>query len=340
MKKFLYFTIILPFIVTGCLSTGGEGDFPSGNATQKEKDVSGKLALALGGNAEGHDLVTVDGGAPKVLEFKTENGDLFKLEVPSGFGSFAEARSARLVPQKAGIGYLTPIVDSREREPVQITIPPQKLIQILFGEAGGQLAREASRGEFDVKSSSVSVTGDALGAVIRNRIRMINDEESPALFKVDAAQYSSNPPSSYYEAVIEAEGQFNPVNPGDENNDRYLDAVLRSSLRNDDDLIAYDQSVLTAADIFNEETEDPTEGAFAFYSPTDEEYLVLKAALETADVTLPDGAGTSDAKFPNLAPVQVLILKEIATATSRTNRPSFVFVRERDSAEPAVTDVP
>ncbi|MBI2980924.1 MAG: hypothetical protein HYY44_01235 [Deltaproteobacteria bacterium] len=303
MKKFLYFTIILPFIVTGCLSTGGEGDFPSGNATQKEKDVSGKLALALGGNAEGHDLVTVDGGAPKVLEFKTENGDLFKLEVPSGFGSFAEARSARLVPQKAGIGYLTPIVDSREREPVQITIPPQKLIQILFGEAGGQLAREASRGEFDVKSSSVSVTGDALGAVIRNRIRM-------------------------------------PVNPGDENNDRYLDAVLRSSLRNDDDLIAYDQSVLTAVDIFNEETEDPTEGAFAFYSPTDEEYLVLRAALETADVTLPDGAGTSDAKFPNLAPVQVLILKEIATATSRTNRPSFVFVRERDSAEPAVTDVP
>ncbi|MBI2082341.1 MAG: hypothetical protein HYT76_02115 [Deltaproteobacteria bacterium] len=333
---------LLLFSINGCLSSGSsDGRSPVGSATQKEKDVSGKLALALGGTAKGQDLVEVDGAAPKLLEFKTEDGDLLKLEVPEGYSSYAEARSARATPQSVGIGYVTPIVDSREREAVQITIPPQRLIQILFGEARGQLVREATLDDDEnVKSSSVSITGDAVGAVIRNRIVMINDEENPLLFKVNAAQYSSNPPTSYYEAVIEAENQFNPIDPEDKNHERYLDAALRSNFRDDDDWVAYDQALLTSADIFNEDTEDPTGGAFAFYSPSEEEYEALLVALESGDLDLPRNAGTSDASFPNLAPIQVFILKDIASATSQTDRPSFVFVRERDSTDPAVTDVP
>lgn len=332
----------LLFFINGCLSSGvDDGRLPEGNAIQKEKDVSGKLSLAMGGVAEGLDLVTVTGGAPKVLEFETEDTDLVKLEVPAGYGDYEEARSARVVPIGVGIAYVTPVVDSREREPVQITIPPQKLVQVLVGEARGQIVREATLDDEEIiKSSSVSVTADALGAVIRNRIKTINEEENPLLFKVDAAQYSSHPPASWYEAVIEADNQFNPVDPEDENHERYSKAAFRTNFRDDDDLIAYDQAVLSAADIFNEDTEDPTEGAFAFYSPSEGEYESLLIALEAGDFELPNKAGTSDAKFPNLAPVQVLILKEVATATTKTDRPSFVFVRERDSTEPAVTDEP
>jgi hypothetical protein len=35
-----------------------------------------------------------------------------------------------------------------------------------------------------------------------------------------------------------------------------------------------------------------------------------------------------------------LILDGIASATTHTDRPAFVFVRERDPADPAVTDIP
>ena len=302
------------------------------------------MALALGGIPPGWELLSLD-ESPNSLDFTTEDNDLFELSVPDGFGSFIEARGAELRPLTVGIGYVTPIVNTRERDPVQITISPQRLIQILMGEARGQMAREATLGNDEsVKRSSVSVTGDAIGAVIRNRIDLINEAGSPGLFKADRTRYESNPPISYYEAVIEGgDGvnfQFSPVDPDDPTHEIYEAAALRDAVTDDDDLVAYDQAVLTAADIFNEETADPTGGAFAFYSPDEDEYEALQNALAEGALDLPAGAGTSDARYPSLKPIQVLILPGIATATSRTDRPSFVFVRERLETEPAVTDVP
>lgn len=331
--------LFLVTLTTAC-SVDQDGTSPSGSVTQQTKDVSGKIALAVGGNGEGRDIYQM-GESPRLLNFTTTDTDLFTLALPEGYSSYTESRSVRITPNSPGIGYITPIVDSRERQPVLVTIPPQKLIQILVGEARGQIKREATLDENEaVKPESVSRTGDALGAVIRNRIELINESENPALFKADTTRYQADPPFSYYEAVIEAEGQFASVDPENINNKKYQEAADRTAIRDDDDLIAYDQAVLTAADIFNDATKDPTEGAFAFYTPTVEQQVLLLEALETGVLTLPKDCGASDEQFPELAPVQVLLLKDIASITSRDPRPSFVFVRERSDTEPAVTDIP
>lgn len=334
----IFFLLIL--VTNGCFGGGG-GNSPSGSVTREEKEaVSDKLSLAMGGVAEGHDVVSL-GESPNSLDYTTEDVDLLSIAVPEGSQNYLEAKAVQVSAKQEGIGYITPVVNLRSRDPIQVTIPPQKLIQVLVGEARGQMAREAILDEEEVvKTTSLSLTGRALGAVIRNRIEMINETDSPGLFKADPALYESNPPVSYYAAVIEAPDQFNPVNPTDPTHEKYLEAANRTTIQDDDDLVAYDQAVLTAADIFNEEAEDPTGGAFAFYSPDEEETAALEDALTAGALELPAGAGTSDARFPSLAPVQVLILPGIASATTRDDRPSFVFVRERNKTEAAVTDVP
>ncbi len=334
--------ILLIVLSASCFGVDSTTD-PEGSVTQRERNVSDKLALALGGVREGADLISPE-DSPGELDFTTEDSDLLRLTVPNGFGNYLDAEAVQVTPLDVGIGYVTPIVDGLDREPVQVTISPQALIQILIGEARGQLTREASLDrEGEVKSSSVSVTGDAVGAVIRNRINLINDTGSPGLFKASPTLYERDPPASYYEAVIEGgDGinfQFSPVDPDDPTHEKYLAAERREDL-DDEDQIAYDQAVLTAADIFNGDTEDPTEGAFAFYTPSASQWEVLQEALADGVTELPTGSGTSDARFPSLAPVQVLILSDIASATTTEERPSFVFVRERDSTDPAVIDVP
>lgn len=295
--------------------------------THEERDVSGKLALALGGVADGTDELTVEAG-DQILTFENNDPDLFRLD------------ETRVVPLQPGIGYATPLINGHRLNPIQITIPPQKLIQIFLGEARGQIQREATvDANGRVRPASVSLTADALGAVIRNRIALINRQNRPGLFVVEAADYAENPPVSYYDAVIEAHRdavyQFSPVEPDDPSHADYLAAEERSTVSRHY-LRAYDQAVLTAADIFNGDTEDPTEGAFAFYSPTPVEYAVLEDAAEQGDRELPVGCGASDRNYPALAPIQVLILKNVATFSATSTMPSFVFIRQRSSLEPAV----
>lgn len=341
-RKAIHLCLIFS-LLSACLAVEEE-DSPTGSVTQKEKDVSGKMALALGGVASSRGLLSLD-ESPNSLEFTTDDEELLEVSIPEGFGSFVEAGAAEIQPLAVGVGYVTPVVNTRERDPVKVTIPPQKLVQILMGEARGQLVREATmEDDGSVKASSVSVTGDALGAVVRNRIELINDAENPGLFKADPARYEGDPPASYYDAVIEGgDGvnfQFSPVDPSDRTHEIYLAAVRREEIDDEDDLIAYDQGVLTAADIFNDDTKDPTGGSFAFYTPDEAEYEALQEALSTGTTSLPVGAGTSDARYPSLAPIQVLIIPGIASVTSRDDRPAFVFVRERNELDPAVTDTP
>ena len=298
--------------------TGSDDD----GVTHRERDVSGKLAVALGGVASGADEIVIDQDFT-TLELENNDPDLFELS------------GTRVIPLAEGIGYVTPIVNGHRLDPIEVTIPPQKLIQILIGEARGELAGEATTEEGDdsqVKATSVSVTGDAVGAVIRNRINLIDLENSPSLFRASAEEYERNPPVSYYDAVIEATDgtiyQFSPVDPDDLSNEVYVLADRRLDLDGASVRLAYDQAVLTAAAIFSGETEDPTTGAFAFYSPTQAQYEALEMGLASRSSTLPAGCGASDANFPALAPVQAVLLAEVA--------PDFIFVRSKNISEPAV----
>jgi hypothetical protein len=339
---------LLPLFVSAALFFAGcplfENPVPDSDekVTRRERDVSGKIAVALGGMAEGADEIVIDEEL-RLLDFRNEDPDLFTLFPRDGFATFSTGNGARVSPRNVGIGYATPVVSGRTIDPIEVTIPPQKLIQILIGEARGELDREATLERGAVKSSSVSVTGDAVGATIRNRIDLINETGQAGLFVVDPEAYEADPPLSYYEAVIEANDrfvyQFSPVDPDDPSNEVYQGAEAREDL--DGSLwIAYDQAVLTSAAVFNGDTADPTGGAFAFYSPTASESRALREALEDGALELPEGAGTSDSNFPALAPIQVLILDEVAPSIADDEVPSFVFVRSRDASEPAVTDVP
>lgn len=331
---------LLSFVVfTGCDGFGGSdagGSGDDGDVTHREKDVSGKLAVSLGGSGPGLDEIVID-GTFSTITFENNDPDLFSLEV--------DGRTARVIPLQSGIGYVTPVLNGHETDPVEVTIPPQRLIQILLGEARGQLDREATTEAVEdgdqVTPGSVSVTGDAVAAVIRNRIDLINEGGSPSLFLADAGDYGSEPPISYYDAVIEASNgsvyQFSPVKPGDPSHAVYLAAEAREDM--DSGLrIAYDQAALTAASLFNGDTEDPTGGAFAFYSPTEEQNDRIQEALEAGASSLPAGCGTSDANFPAFAPVQILVLKDVAPSIGGV--PSFVFVRSRSNQEAAVVDEP
>lgn len=351
MRRF--FHLGLPFLLAafaGCPFFGvtdPDAGSPTGEVTHRERDVSGKLSVALGGVASGNDEIVFDESI-QLLELQNDDSDLFSLNLRDGFTSYTNGKGAKVIPHTEGIGYVTPTINGKARNPVEVTIPPQKLIQILIGEARGELDRESSLevdddGKERVKSSSVSVTGDAVGAVIRNRIDLINETANPELFLSDPDDYGLNPPVSYYEAVIEANNgftyQFSPVDPDDPSNPYYLAAANRDDLGKTT-LIAYDQAVLTAAALFNGDTEDPTGGAFGFYSPSASEYEVLQGALEIGALDLPAEGGTSDVNFPALAPIQILILDEIARQARDENVPSFVFIRSRDELDPAVTDEP
>ena len=310
-----------------------------------ERDVSGKLALALGGVAPGTDAIQTDEDLTgKTLGFETEDDDLITFAFIESFNSYQEGRGARVIPKAFGIGYAIPVVNNSYRQAAEIIIPPQKFIQILLGEARGQLTREAVLDHDGmVKPGSVSPTGNALGAVIRNRIKIIRDQNAPHLFVADSDLFYADYPITSYEAVIEAGSgghyQFSPLYPDDPTHDEYLDAAHRVNVA-DDNLIAYDQAVLTAAYIFNDDTQDPTQGAFAFYSPTTLQYDTLQEALISGDTEFPSGAGTSNQQYPALAPIQVLILPDVSTRSSESSVPSFVFVRERNENDPAVTNKP
>jgi hypothetical protein len=116
-----------------------------------------------------------------------------------------------------------------------------------------------------------------------------------------------------------------------------MDAEQRK-LMSGDELIAYDQAVLTAAGIFNGDTEDTTTGAFAFRSPTPEEWNSIAQAWTIHSYDLPSGAGWSDASFPAFAPIQILIHPDVWTYDD--GRPSFVFARMRTSTDAAVSNAP
>ncbi len=317
-------------------------DGNGGRVTRRERVVSGKITVALGGTRSGADEY-IFSESDGVTGVRNDDEDLFAVGPREGFSTIAAGHGFKVTPLQEGIGYVTPQTATGSLAAVEVTVPPQTLIQILIGEARGELTREATLEDGHVKTSSVSVTGNALAAVIRNRIHLINETANPNLFVADATTYASEPPISYYEAVIQANDgstyQFSPVRPSDPSHDEYLAATARSSVTSEL-ITAYDQAVATAGGVFDDATTDPTSESFAFYSPTSAQFQLLRNALEDPQNEggqLPEDCGTSDSNFPALAPIQVLLLPEVASSAGDDDVPAFVFVRSRSGADAAVT---
>ena len=311
-------------------------------------DPTESLSLAIGGVAPGRDeLVIFDSnGEPRDFTGQTlaceADDDIVLLKPRPGFATEADGSGVIVTPTEPGVTAIRCYVDGTDFEEIyEVTIPPQYLIQILVAEALMQLTDEAELDPDEdgdvVMLESASPTGNALASVIRNRIGFINSRDKPDLFMADPDDYDADPPASYYDAVIMAEGQFSPTDPDDPNYDLFMDAQDRNFLA-EDELVAYDQAVLTAAAIFNGDTSDTTTGAFAFMSPTEDEWTQISIAWTGAYMTIPDGAGFSDADFPALAPIQILIHPDVWKYDD--GRPSFVFARMRTNEDFAVVNTP
>ena len=307
-------------------------------------EPSKKISLALGGVAPGRDeLIVVDeNGEPRSFLPNTElsctaDPAIVQFKNRPGFSSLVAGGGALLVALSEGVAEITCAGNGFEfAEKYEVTIPPQNLLQILLAEASTQLNSEAVIANQRVALSSQSPTANTLAAVIRNRIELILENDNPALFGADAEDFYANPPSSYYNAVILADKQFSPTNFLDPNYPTFVKAqdrtLLSASL-----LAAYDQAVLTAAAAFNEDLADPTNGAFAFNSPSEAAWELLETALISESEDIPAGVGTSDANFPAFAPIQVVIDAEIWAYEN--GRPSFVFSRMKEDSEAAVIEL-
>lgn len=306
-----------------------------------------KFSIALGGVYPGRDELVIYDAAGNERTFAegtfecNVGSDMITLEPRPDFSSVAAGGGAKIVPQKAGVTSIECFENGSNVGGIyEVTVPPQELVQILIAEAGQQIISEATLDESVEDSvvtlASESPTASALGAVIRNRINMMNDEDDTSLFEVDQETYDSATPASYYTATILATGQFSPTDPASDANAAYVSAASRSTI-DEDLLVAYDQSVLTAAQIFNGDISDPTGNAFGFRTPDPDEWTAIQNAFN-ARAEIPAESGFTDATFPALAPIQLLILNSVATFDDA--RPTFIFARERPDSAVAITDVP
>lgn len=301
-----------------------------------------KFSLAIGGVAPGRDELVIYDESGQVMDLSSRqlncltDKNILHFEPRPDNDTYAEGSGMLIVPTEAGVATLTCLIDGVPlSDTYEVTISPQNLIQILLAEAGTQLKEEATVDDKVVQLESVSPTGNAIASVIRNRINLIEANGQPSLFSVDESAFDSNPDVSYYDAVISAPGQFSPTDPTDPGYQIFTDSADRNFLEKDW-RTTYDQAVLTAAGVYNDDTNDPAGGAFAFLSPTLEQWLVISEALASGTLDMPEASGVSDDNFPAFAPLQILVLN--GTWTYEDGRPAFIFMRHRTADKPAVTN--
>jgi hypothetical protein len=349
---------ILLFLITlivGCKNPFSDplGIFGIGGGGPSEQpkrvlEATKKFSLAVGGVRPGRDELVIYNENGDISHFSSgslscasDDEDVADVEPRPSFDSISSGSGVKIVAKKPGVTAIRCTEDGVNLKDVyEVTIPPQSLIQILIAEAGGQISDEAEidddAGDGVVSLKSDSPTGDAVASVIRNRIAITNSEDDATLFGVDENSYKSDPPASYYDAVIFADGQFSPVNMDDPAHDT-MDAAEKRDDVPDEQLVAYDQAVLTAAGVFNGDIDDPTGVSFAFRSPSEEEWVLLSDALDNNVDEIPQDSGFTDETFPSLAPIQILILPDV---WAYDDRPSFVFARSRDDIDPVITNNP
>lgn len=357
MKKLCSFGVVVLLLASaGCSKLfqnpfsglGDDDDSKPAVVPERVIEPTSKFALAIGGVAPGRDELVIYDSNGNARDFSgqdlscTADEDIVILKPRPDHETFAAGSGVLIVATAPGVTAIRCKANGEDLLSVyEVTIPPQDLIQILVAEAAEQLSDEGKPDE-DAKSitvalSSSSPTGNALGSVIRNRINRINAKEDPSIFNADVKVFDSDPPASYYDAVILADGQFAPVDKENEAHKTFSNAQDRNFL-DEDTQIAYDQAVITAAGIFNGDIADTTTGAFGFRSPTVDEWSLIRQAWSMAYIILPDGIGFSDASFPGLAPIQILIHPDVWKYSD--SRPSFVFVRSRTTADFAVSMAP
>ncbi len=327
--------------------SGGSDDRPEvtpSRVTQPSK----KYAVAVGGVMPGRDEIVIFDTSGNPRDFGTStltctpDDSIIKLAARTGYDTEAAGSGVKVTAVSPGVTAVRCKLDSNDMSEVyEVTVPPQSLIQILVAEAGQQLSEEAKidedAGADVVALDSSSPTAEALGSVIRNRIELINQKDRPALFNANPDDYDADPPASYYDAVIMAQGQFSPTAAADSSNDIFMEAERRAWLSGDE-RVAYDQAVITAAGIFNGDIADTAGSSFAFRTPTDDEWAAISQAFAVAAVNMPANAGFSDASFPDLDPIQILVLQDVWKYDD--GRPAFVFARSRPENSYAVVNVP
>lgn len=318
--------------------------FGGGGGEKRTIEYTTKFSLAVGGVASGRDELVFFDENNRVRDLSdrkidcTADEDIVHFGPRPGNDTIAKGSGVLIVPTEAGIATVTCFIDDAPvDDKYKIIVSPQNLIQILLAEAGAQLADEATTDDKVVGLESESVTGNAIATVIRNRIDLIKSNGEPELFSVDAAEFDADPNISYYDAVITAPGQFSPTNPSDPSYEIFNLAEDREFLE-DDWHVAYDQAVLTSAGIYDEDIADPTGGAFAFLSPTAEQWTIISEALSSGTLDMPEGAGVTDDNFPAFAPLQIVIVD--GTWRYDDGRPAFIFIRHRSADKPAVTGQP
>lgn len=351
MKKIVCVSLFL-FILAGCklpfknpFSSGGDDDSKSSVYPERVIEPTSKFSLAIGGVAPGRDELVIYDADKNIRNFdgrtlKCEADDpIVSIHARPGYDSEASGSGVLLEAIDVGVTAVRCIVDGVALDDVyEVTVPPQHLIQILVAEAGEQLTDEAQVDEKGVvRLDSVSPTGSAIGFVIKNRINNISVVDDPTLFGADAANFNANPPESFYDAIIMAKDEFSPTNIDDPNHETFDDAQDRNFLSAAWQM-AYDQAVITAAGIFNGDISDPTTGAFGFFSPTEDEWKFINGAWSMNYITIPDEAGFTDATFPRMTPIQLLIHPDVWKYSN--GRPAFVFARKRTSADLAVVNKP
>ncbi len=331
-------------------------DTDTGDSSTSEPSASGETAtatftysIAMGGVAEGRDELLIYNNTEEIVDFsdhsltfETDNANI-TLSVRDGFADYMSGSGAKIIPQKVGTTMVSYFVDGAEAEDkFKVIVPPQTLIQILMGEARGQIEGEAQLENGLVALTSESPTGNAIAYVVKNRVDLISAGQPFSLFVVDGNSWGIDPPSSYWDAVITAESsdiyQFSPVDPSTESHEIYLASAFRADLTQEEDLVAYDQAVLTSAKIFALDALDPTGGAFAFRTPTLGQVECLLDTMYRKLTYLPPECGPGDENYPAFAPVQVLLHPSVALLDD--GRPSFIFYRNRTEDEPAVTNAP
>lgn len=345
--------IVICIFVSGCSKlfqnpfSSGDDDDDGRPSAQPNRVIepTAKFSVAIGGVAPGRDELVIYDNLESVRDFTghtlecAPDDPIVILRPRPDFDSLAAGSGAKIVATDAGVTAIRCTVDGEEMENSwEVTVPPQYLIQIFVAEAGQQIAEEANLdSDNNVKLDSQSKTANALGAVIRNRINMINTADDPELFSADVLRYDIEPPASYYDEVITAPGQFSPTSPQDITHDTFENAQDRNFL-DGEWLTAYDQAVLAAAGIFNGDIADLTGGSFAFFSPTEEEWNTISLAWNMNYTAIPEGAGFSDANFPSLAPIQLLIHPDVWKYAD--GRPAFVFARMRSPENFAIVNTP
>lgn len=354
MKKYKIISLSLALVfLVGCknpfrnpFSSGGDSATTPPAQPARVIEATSKFMLAIGGVLSGRDELVIHDTSGNIRDFSghelvcSADDDIVILKARPGYTSQAAGSGVQIVATDPGVTAIRCKVDGTELEDVyEVTIPPQNLIQILVAEAGQQLIAEADIDSTNnaVRLDSSSPTGNALGSVIRNRVELINQQKDPALFAADPNEYDAAPPASYYDAVILAKDQFSPTDPKDLSYGVFDDAQDRDFLSGDW-VTAYDQAVLTAAWIFNGDITDSTGGAFAFRSPTAGEWSTILSAWTTFSMEVPEDSGFTDADFPGLAPIQLLICPDVWKYDG--SRPSFIFARRRTLADFAVVNTP